>query len=123
MEIWVIALLVIAGVLALLFVGGVVANARLHAREDDRHARRIADADRALAAARAEDRGWNRTALETAARTALEARGVQPTALELIRVVDRPGTDEDRARFRARTAEGFVEIELARMGDSWEPAQ
>jgi hypothetical protein len=60
--------------------------------------------------------------LEQAAREALESSGVRVTRLELIRVVDRPGTDEDRCRFRARTDEGFVEVELARMGDSWESA-
>jgi hypothetical protein len=101
MAVWVIVLIVVLGVLALLFVGGLAGNARVRAREEDRHAERIAAADHALAQARAEDRGWNRT------------------ALELIQVVDRPGTDEDRARFRARTAEGFEELELARAGDEW----
>jgi hypothetical protein len=119
MAVWVIVLIVVLAVLALLFLGGLAGNARVRAREEDRHAERIAAADHALAQARAEDRGWNRTSLEEAARSAFEARGLQVTALELIQVVDRPGTDEDRARFRGRTAEGFEEIELARSGDTW----
>jgi hypothetical protein len=122
MAVWVIVLIVLLGLLALLFLGGLAANARISAAAEDRHARRIAEADQALAQARAQDRGWNRSTLEDAARAAFSARGQSVTALELVQVVDRPGTDEDRCRFRARTDEGFVEVELARMGDSWESA-
>ncbi len=119
MEAWEIVLIVVVGVLALLFVGGYVGNARVRARGDSRHADRIAEADHALASARAEDRGWDRALLEQAARAALEARGEQVVALELVQVVDRPGTEEDRARFRVTTANGLEEIQLARSGDSW----
>jgi len=121
MAVWVIVLIVLLGLLALLFLGGLAANSRMHAAAEERHAQRIAEADHALAEARAQDRGWNRAALEEAARAAFEARGDSVTALELVQVVDRPGTDEDRARFRARTADGFVEVELARTGDAWQP--
>jgi len=120
MEVWEIVLVVIVGLLGVLFLGGFVGNARMRAHGDRRLADRILEADRALAAARAEDRGWDRALLEQAAREALEARGVSVTALELIRVVDRPGTEEDRCLFRATTSEGFVEVGLARMGDSWQ---
>jgi hypothetical protein len=119
MAAWEIVLLVVVGVLVLLFLGGLVGNARVRAREHDSLTDRIAEADRGLAAARAEDRGWDRALLEQAAREALESRGLRVTGLELIRVVDRPGTDADRALFRATTAEGFQEIELARTGDAW----
>jgi hypothetical protein len=94
----------------------------VRAREHDSLADRIAEADRGLAAARADDRGWDRALLEQAAREALESLGTRVTGLELIRVVDRPGTDEDRALFRATTADGFQEIELARRGDAWHTA-
>src|SRR4051812_10569287 len=120
MAVWVIVLIVLFGLLALLFLGGFAANARARTAEEDRHAQRIAEADQALAAARAEDRGWNHTLLEDAARAAFAAQGVEASALELIRVVARPGTDEARALFRARTAEGFAEVELARSGDTWQ---
>ena len=119
MDVWVIVLIVVVGLLALLFLGGLVGNARVRARDHDSLADKILEADRALAAARAADRGWDRALLEQAAREALEARGVRVMSLELIRVIDRPGTDQDRALFRATTAEGFEEIELARTGDTW----
>jgi hypothetical protein len=122
MAAWEIVLLVVVAVLVLLFLGGLVGNTRVRAREHDSLADRIAEADRGLASARAADRGWDRALLEQAAREALESRGVRVTALELIQVVDRPGTDEDRALFRATTAEGFQEIELARQGDTWHAA-
>jgi type II secretory pathway pseudopilin PulG len=120
MAVWVIVLIVLFGLLALLFLGGFAANARARAAEEDEHAQRIAEADQALAAARAEDRGWNRTVLEDAARAAFAAQGVEVNALELIQVVDRPGTEEDRALFRGRTVDGFAEVELARSGDTWQ---
>jgi len=116
---WVIVLLVLAALLVVLVLGGLAGNARANARRHVGLADRIADVDRALAAARADDRGWDPELLERAARTALESRGVQIVSLELIQVVDRPGTDEDRARFRATTAGGVEEVQLARSGDQW----
>ena len=119
MTVWVIVLLVLAALLVVLVAGGLAGNARANARRHVSLAERISGVDAQLAAARAADRGWEPEGLERAARAALESRGVQIVTLELIQVVDRPGTDEDRARFRATTASGVEEVQLARTGDRW----
>ena len=124
METWALILLILVGVLALLFVGGLVANGRLRREREASLAARIAEADHHLAQARAADRGWDPALLEAAARSAFAARrpGVEPQTLDLIQVVDRPGTDEDRALMRVTHAGGAEEIELARTGDRWDAA-
>ncbi len=121
MAAWEIVLLVILGVLVLLFLGGLAGNARVRARSDRELTRRISEADNALASARAEDRGWDPALLEAAARTAFAERrpGTAPERLDLVQVVDRPGTDEDRALMRVIHAGGAEEIELQRTGDRW----
>jgi hypothetical protein len=122
MATWEIVLIAVVAALFVLFALGSAAVARRHARGEGTLAERIAQADRALADARAADRGWDRALLEQAARAALASRGATATELELVQVVDRPGTDQDRARFRAMTVDGPVELELARTGDAWHPA-
>jgi hypothetical protein len=124
MDPWVIVVLVVVGVLVLLFVGGFVANARMRREGEGSLAARIAEADHHLAAARAEDRGWDPALLEAAARFAFMARrpGEEPESLDLVQVIDRPGTDEDRALMRVTYAGGAEEIELARTGDRWDAA-
>ena len=86
MDTWVIVLLVVVGVLALLFIGGLLGNARVRREREGALAQRIAEADHHLADARAQDRGWDPALLETAARTAFAARvpGVEPSSLDLI---------------------------------------
>ena len=72
--------------------------------------------NRDLAAAHAEDRGWERTTLETAAREAYAAeRGSEPPDLELVQVIDRPGTDDDHAIFRC----GQERLTLGRRDGQW----
>ena len=107
-------------ILLLLIVGGLVANGR-RLRAEDAHLRQILqEADRALAAARAVDRGWDRPALEASARAAFAARSpAEVRELLLIQVVDRPGTEEDQALFRVVTDAGSEEILLVREGDAW----
>jgi hypothetical protein len=121
MDTWEIVALVIVGVLVLLFLGGLAGNARIRREREGSLDEQIAEADNRLAAARAEDRGWEPALLEAAARTAFAARrpGVSPLALDLVQVVDRPGTDEDRARMRVTYDGGAEELELARTGDHW----
>lgn len=121
MDTWEIVVLIVVGVLALLFAGGYVANARLRRAREADLAAKIAAADGALAAARAQDRGWDPALLEAAARDAFAAKhpALTPTGFTLVQVVDRPGTDEDSARMRVAHAAGAEEIELRRTGDSW----
>lgn len=124
MAVWEIVLLALVAILALLFVGGLIGNARARAGRDRQLRERIAAADHALAAARAEDRGWDRELLEAAARAAFAQQrpGVAIERLELVQVVDRPGTEEDRAAFQVIAAGGEDHLELVRSGDGWRAA-
>jgi hypothetical protein len=107
-----IVLIVIAAVLVLLFVGGFVATRR---RTTD-WSKHVADADHALEAARAADRGWDRALLDRAARAALESErpGWAYRDLHLVLVDDRPGVGEDKAHFVATGGDGEVRVVLAR---------
>jgi len=116
----VIIVIVVLALLVLLFVGGLVANARRARAEDPQLRATLREADQALAHARAEDRGWERSALEAAAREAFAARSpVELRELQIVKVVDRPGTEEDQCLFRVVTDVGSEEILLVRTGGAW----
>jgi hypothetical protein len=119
-----IIVIVVVVLLVLLIVGGLIANARrARSGEDDLHVA-LGEADRALALARAEDRGWERSALEAAAREAFAARSpADVRELLLVQVVDRPGTEEDQCLFRVVTDAGSEEILLVRHEDAWGAAE
>ena len=109
-----IVLIVVGVLLALLFVGGVVVERRRLRRpgfEAD-----VASADRALEAARAADRGWDRALLDAAARDALQAErpGFSWESLDLVLVDDRPGVEEDHAHIVAAGPEGQARVVLCR---------
>jgi hypothetical protein len=101
METWEIIILVVVAVIVLLAVGGAMARRRQLERSRGRFDEHLAEVNRDLAAAHAEDRGWERSLLEDAARQAYASeRGSEPGELELVQVIDRPGTDDDHAVFR-----------------------
>lgn len=116
----IVALAVVA-LLVLLAVGGAIANARRRAAHREELERRVEHANRALAAAHAEDKGWEPTALEAAARRAFEAErpGAAIREQSLVQVIDRPGTEEDKAVFRFVTDDGEAELTLARSAGEW----
>ncbi len=115
-----IIVIVVLALLLLLFVGGLIANGRRARAEDPQLRATLREADQALAQARAEDRGWDRGALEAAAREAFAARSpVEPRELQLLKVVDRPGTEDDQCVFRVVTDVGSEEILLVRTGGAW----
>ena len=115
-----IVLIVFAVVVVLLFVGGYVANARRREAEHAALLARAREADRHLADAHAQDKGWERVVLEQAAREAYVARhGREPERLTLVQVVDRPGVDEDEAVFDA-DGDAFV---MGRQGGEWGPTR
>jgi hypothetical protein len=121
-----LAIIIVVFVLlvVLLIVGGLVANARRARGGEDELRVALREADRALAAARAVDRGWDREAIEAAARAAFAARSpVEIGELLLLQVVDRPGTEEDQALFRVVTDAGSEEILLVRREDAWGAAE
>ncbi len=122
MPVWLeILLLVIVGVVVLLAAGGVLANARRRQQVEGSFAEQVKAADAQLAAAAAEDRGWDRAILEHAVRSAWAERHGAEEMLELalVEVTDRPGTEEDEAIFRVTGREGVERIALARRGDTW----
>jgi hypothetical protein len=109
-------LVIVIVVLLLLAVGGMIAVRRRMAATSDRFAAHLEEVNRDLAAAHAEDRGWERGALEAAARDAYAAeRGGEPPELELVQVIDRPGTDDDHAVFRC----GNERLTLGRRDGEW----
>jgi hypothetical protein len=115
-----IIIIVVAVIVLLLIVGGLIAvNRRIRAENPELRAT-LREADQALALAQASDRGWDRSTLEAACRAVFAERSpVEPRELLLLKVVDRPGTEEDQALFRVITDAGSEEILLAREGDRW----
>ena len=111
-----IILIVFAVLVIALAIAGYVAVSKR--RDADRAAllERAEQADQHLAAAHAEDKGWERTGLEAAARAIhAQVHGVEPRELHLVQVVDRPGTDDDEAVFMADGAE----LRLGRRNGEW----
>jgi len=100
----------------LFLAGGFLARRRHDRAYAGAYARNVEEADHALEAARAADRGWDRGLLEDAARQALrDARpGWEPDRLEIVLVDDRPGMAEDRAHLVATGGGEEVRVVLAR---------
>jgi hypothetical protein len=100
----------------LLAIGGIIGRRRQLAATRDRFEAHLAEVNQDLAAAHAEDRGWAREGLETAARAAYaEQRGSEPSELTLVQIVDRPGTEDDKAVF----AIGAERLTLGRADGDW----
>jgi len=116
-----IVILVVAVLLVILFIGGLIVSTR-HRKVSDAHFReRIAQADRDLATAAAEDRGWDRAVLDDAVRKAWAQRqGAAPIAsIALVSVRDLPGTDDDEATFQVISGGTPFEVVLSRTGNLW----
>jgi hypothetical protein len=82
----------------------------------------VLEANRALANAHAEDRGWDPATVEGTARRvfAAERPGVEVREIALVQVIDKPGTDEDKAVFRVHTPDGTQElVRLGRRDGEW----
>jgi hypothetical protein len=111
-----IVLGVFVALVIVLAVGGIYARRRQLAATQDRFDANLAQVNRDLAAAHAQDRGWAREGLESAARAAYAAqRGAEPSDLTLVQIIDRPGTDEDKAVF----AVGDERLTLGRADGEW----
>jgi hypothetical protein len=111
---------VFVALVLILAIGGVYGRRRQLAANQDRFDATLAQVNRDLAAAHAEDRGWAREGLEAAARAAYaEQRGAEPSELTLVQIVDRPGTEDDKAVF-AVPADGRDErLTLGRADGEW----
>ena len=117
-----IVLVVLVVLVVVLAAGGWVAATQRARAGERKLVEELRTAERALAQAHATDKGWDRALLESAARDAVAERfGAGPiTALQLVQVIDRPGTDADQAVFRVETADGDEHrITLGRTGGVW----
>ena len=113
-------LIIVLLVLLILAVGGALARRGQLARTGGAFAASLEKANRDLATAAAADRGWDREALEAAARRIFaEQRGVEPQRLVLVEVLDEPGTDEDRAVFHAEHGGASHTLTLGRRDGKW----
>jgi hypothetical protein len=116
-----IVLIVVALVLVALFIGGLVAARARDRAVAPQYQRHLREADRALEAARAEDRGWEPSLLEAATQDAL-GRSHPDKAFErlvLVLVEDRPGVHEDRAHYEAHAGDERVRVVLTRDEQGW----
>ena len=86
-----------------------------------RSSARLAKVNRELAAALAEDRGWEPERLEEAARAAWAQQrpDEEPEAVTLYEVLDRPGKVEDKAIFQFRAGGREHLLTLGRSDDEW----
>jgi Tfp pilus assembly protein PilX len=113
-------LLIVLVVLAILVVGGMIARAMLTRRTEGQFQARLAQANHDLAEAAAADRGWDRANLESAVRRIYaEQRGGEPAELLLVEVLDRPGTEEDRAVFSVDGEGRRQTLTLGRRDGEW----
>jgi hypothetical protein len=114
MSVLAIVLIVLVALVLLFFVGGLIySRRRLNDPQLEEH---ITNADQALEAARASDRGWDRVVMEEAARRALteERPDFGAGELHLVLVDDRPGVEEDRAHMLAMGGDGQARVILTR---------
>jgi hypothetical protein len=116
-----IVIIAVVAVLALLVVGGAIANRRRRDATAGQWHARVDQANQDLAAAHASDRGWEPARVEAAARQAFEERrpGEAIADLALVQVVDPPGTDDDKAVFRVQAGPDAHHLTLGRRGDEW----
>jgi hypothetical protein len=121
MPTWAIIVLAVFGAFLVLALLGALAASLRNRRRRERFGSSLDEVDRSLADARATDRGWERGVLEAAARRAFEAErpGVEIRELTLVQVVDRPGTEEDKAVFRVVAVDGRMQLTLGRVDGEW----
>jgi hypothetical protein len=106
----------------ILAVGGAIARKRQLARTRGRFDEHLAQVNRDLADAHAKDRGWARETLDSAARAAwLAERGEDAPSpnLTLVQIVDRPGTDDDKAVYEVESDGRVERLTLGRRGGEW----
>lgn len=115
-----IVLVVIGALVLLLFIGGVLGAAR-RARDTESALRlQLERVNEDLALAHAQDKGWDRATMEAAAREAHAAAGGGAIEdLNLVQVVDLPGTDADEAVFRVVSGGVESTVTLGRREGAW----
>jgi predicted lysophospholipase L1 biosynthesis ABC-type transport system permease subunit len=115
-----IIIVVIVLLVVVLVIGGIVASGRRQRADDPALRTELEAVNEALALARATDKGWERSLLEEAVRAAFAQRSdAEIRELQLVQVVDKPGTEDDQAVFRIVTDHGSEHLHLDRHGDTW----
>jgi len=117
-----VVVLVVLGVLLLLAILGAAMASRRNALGAIAFEQTLATVDRELAAAVAADHGWERGALEASAREAFAERrpDTRVAELQLVQIVDEPGTDQDLAVFLVTAADGAESrLTLGRRDGAW----
>jgi type II secretory pathway pseudopilin PulG len=117
-----VIVLVVLGVLLLLAILGAAMASRRNALGAIAFEQSLATVDRELAAAVAADHGWERGALEASARAAFaeERPETRIAELQLVQIVDEPGTDQDLAVFLVVAADGAESrLTLGRRDGAW----
>ena len=117
-----VIILLVVLVVFLLLLGGIVATRRRADQTAGDYQEHLLEADEALELARAKDKGWDREALDRAARSALEQErpGWAYDELHLILVEDREGLHEDRAHLVAIAEDSRARVILTRHEDGWD---
>lgn len=121
----VLVVLVAIGLLIVLAVLGSIVATRRNRAGAARFSESLTAVDRHLAEAIATDHGWRRDTLDAAARAAFAGHrpGSELESLELLQIVDEPGTDSDLAIYRATAAGAATRITLGRRAGEWYPKQ
>ncbi len=110
---------VLAVLVLVLAIGGYVAMSRRTQAREGTLLEQLGQAERELAKAHAADKGWDPATVEAAARQAAQERFGPVTALQLVQVIDKPGTDEDQAVFTARVGGRPERVVLGRRDGDW----
>jgi hypothetical protein len=117
-----IIIIVVVVLIVVLGVGGYIAIGRRQRADEGARDAELEIANEALAIARASDKGWERELLDAACRAAFAERSAADIReLQLVQVVDKPGTEDDQAVFRIVTDHGSEILHLDRHGDAWVP--
>jgi hypothetical protein len=114
--------LIVVGVLVVaLLVGGLLGARRRERDIGPQFTRHLEQADRALQAARANDRGWDPTLLEQTVLDTLARShpGISFDPVYLVLVDDQPGVERDRAHYEAHGDDERVRVVLTRDESGW----
>jgi len=118
-----IILIVLVVLVLVLGIGGYIAMSRRTQSREGALLEQLRQAERELAKAHAADKGWDPAIVEAAARDAAQQRygATDVRSLQLVQVIDKPGTDADQAVFRVETAGGEQTLTLGRRQGVWVP--
>lgn len=116
-----VILIALAVLIVLLAIGGMLANRRWRRKTAAGFETSLDEVNQQLAAAHAQDKGWEPGGLSQTARREFAAQRQSDEIREeaLVAVIDKPGTDEDRAVFRFVTDAGTFHLTLGRAGGQW----